>query len=144
MNSRAPLSGRPTLAVVATRLLDAGALEFLRLCTGLVAGGGALRLVEVGRGRGLFSAGTDLPDEAERQLAGLASFEVRPEPIEAGELRTLLVGCDRLLRVASATRRGTPDVVVIDSAWLLHVPEPGLLLAFEEAGQVVPAVPSVG
>ncbi len=135
------MSGRPTLAVVATRQRGDGALAFLRLCTGLVAGGGSLRLVEVGRGRGLFSNPSDLPDEAERQLAGLASFDVRPEPIEAAALRTLLVGCDRLLRVADADRRGTPDVVIIDAAWLMHVPDAGLLLAFEEAGQVVPALP---
>ena len=131
------MSGTPTLAVVATDRLDAGAQEFLRLCTGHVAGGGALTLVEVGKGTGLFSRAEDLPIEVERQLEGLASFGVTPHRVSASELRDLLVGCGRFLRIARPTRRGTPEVVVVDGGWLMHVPDPALVLAFEEAGQLI-------
>ncbi|MDF1701562.1 MAG: hypothetical protein P1V36_10450 [Planctomycetota bacterium] len=131
------MSAAATLAVVATDRLDAGALEWLRLCTGLVAAGGALTLVEVGKGAGLFSRARDLPEEAERQLEGLAAFEVVPRAVEAPALRELLVASQRVLRVASPARRGTPALVVIDGPWLMHVPDPALVLAFEEAGQLI-------
>lgn len=127
----------PTLGVIAASRFDAGVLEFLRLCTGLVAGGGALTLVEVGKGGGLVSAGRGVPGPAERYLEGLASFDVRPHRVDAAELRDLLVGCGRFLRVADADRRGTPELVVVDGAWLMHVPDPSLVLAFEEAGQLI-------
>lgn len=131
------MSGASTLAVVATDRLDAGALEFLRLCTGLIAGGGGLTLVEVGKGAGLLSGAADLPEEAERQLEGLASFDVVPRVVDAAALRALLVASSRVLRVARPTRRGTPALVVIDGPWLMHVPDPALVLAFEEAGQLL-------
>ena len=131
------MSGTPTLAIVATDRLEEGAQEFLRLCTGHVAGGGALTLVEVRKGAGLFSSASELPLEVERQLEGLASFGVTPHRVSASELRDLLVACSRFLRVADPARRGTPEVVVVDGAWLMHVPDPALVLAFEEAGQLI-------
>ncbi len=131
------MKGAPTLGVVATGRLDEAAFEFLRLCTGFVAGGGALTLVEVGKGAGLFSQAQDLPLRAERNLEGLASFGVVPHRVVASELRDLLVGCGRFLRVADRDRRGTPELVVVDAAWLMHVPDPSLVLAFEEAGQLI-------
>ena len=127
----------PTLGVVAASRLEEGVVEFLRLCTGLVAGGGALTLVEVGKGAGLFSGAGELPSRVERYLEGLASFDIRPHRVDASELRDLLVGCGRFLRVADADRRGTPELVVVDGAWLMHVPDPSLVLAFEEAGQLI-------
>ena len=125
------------LGVVAAARLEGGAAEFLRLCTGLVAGGHALRLVEVGRGIGLFSAPRERPAEVERQLEGLASFGVVPEPTDASALRALLAQSRRVLRVADADRRGTPALVLADAAWLMHVTDAALVLAFEEAGQLL-------
>lgn len=131
------MSDAPTLAVVAARRMDAGTLEFLRLGTGLVAGGGALTLVEVGRGAGLLSGGADLPEDAERYLEGLASFGTVPHPVDAGALRDLLTTCDRFLRVADADRSGAPPLVIVDAAWLAATSDDALVRAFEDAGQII-------
>ena len=133
------MSGSSTLAVIATSRLDAGVEEALRLVAALVAGGGAVTLVEVGRGAGLLSAAAALPDELERTLEGLAAFGTVPRPVDAATLRQLLGQSGRLLRVADADRRGTPALAVVDAAWLVHVPDPALILAFEDAGQLIRA-----
>lgn len=131
------MTGLPTLGVVATGRLDDGAFEFLRLCTGFVAGGGALTLVEIGKGAGLFSRAKDLPVRAEQNLDGLASFDVTPHRVDAAELRDLLLGSGRFFRVADPARTGTPELVVVDAAWLADASDASLVHAFEEAGQLI-------
>ena len=133
------MTAPPALAVVAAPRVDEGVREFLRVCVGLVAGGGALTLVEVGCGRGVLSGDGEQPAEIERQLEGLAAFDAVPRPLEAAELRDLLAATDRVLRIAAPTRRGTPEVVRIDGPWLLHVGDEALVLAFEQAGQILRA-----
>jgi hypothetical protein len=131
------VSAPPALAVMAAPAVDAGVLEFLRVCVGVVAGGGRLDLVEVGRGAGVLDADGATTDDAQRYLQGLASFDVRPRGAPTAELRNLLADCDRLLRVAAPDRSGTPDLVLVTPAWLAAVCDDDLLRTVEDAGQLL-------
>ena len=131
------MRGAATLALVSTDRVDPGLAEFIRLCVGFVAGGGSLTLLEVGPGRGLLSRNDDLPDDVARNLSGLADFDVRPLPVADEELRDLLRGSERVIRVASPTRPGTPELLVLDDAYLESADPTALLTGITNAGQLI-------
>jgi hypothetical protein len=131
------VKGTATLAVVAAPQVDAGLAEFIRLCVGFVAGGGSLTLLEVGPGRGVLSGGADLPQDIEHNLRGLADFDVKPLPVSDEALHDLLRGSERVLRVASPTRSGIPELLVLDDATLETIEPKALMRGMVEAGQVL-------
>lgn len=131
------MRGAATLALVCTDRVDPGLTEFIRLCVGFLAGGGSLTLLEVGPGRGLLSGDDDLPDDVARNLSGLADFDVRPLPVADEELRDLLRGSERVIRVASPTRPGTPELLILDDAYLESADPGALLTDITNAGQLI-------
>ena len=129
------------LALVTTPRFDAGALEFLRIVVGLVAGGETPLLLEFGPGAGLLSGRhpeeVDLPEEGERYLEALAEFGVLPAAPTLAALREALGHCTRLLRSADPQRPGQPELLIVDEAYLAQVSDESLLQDLSEAGQII-------
>jgi len=133
------MSGRPILALITTPTLDPGVEVLVRLCVGLVAAGCEVALLEAGPGHGVLSGERAKPDEVERQLEGLAAFGVDPVPVTAADLGAHLGRATDVLRAADPARTGTPEVLVVDDAYLAGVNAPDLVRALCDAGQVLRA-----
>jgi hypothetical protein len=128
-----------TLAIVTDPAAASGATGALRLLVGLVAGGHALRILEVGAARGALGERGDAGDEAGDYLRALAEFDVRPQAADGPALRAALRACDRVVRIGRPDRSGDPALLAVTEGWLDATPDEDLLRQLEEAGQVIRA-----
>ncbi len=113
--------------------------DALRLVTGLVAGGHAVRLVEAGPGRGALSAADDLPEETEDYLRAIADFDVKPEPIDDPALREALLASSSLMRIGDPARAGEPAVLAVSDALIRESAGEELIQLITDPGQVIRA-----
>ncbi len=126
-----------TLALVATPEVAGGVEALVRLCVGLMAAGERVDLAEIGPGRGVLSGGGEKPAEVERQLEALAAGGVVPRPLEATDVADHLARAAHVLRAADPGRRGTPEILIVDDAYLAEAVGSDLVHALCVAGQVL-------